>query len=113
MRDINALKRNKTFVKNFCYNTIIIDKKKLDYYIYVDVFKQFGNLIPYYFGNLDVFIDYQAFQEYKHFFLAECLTRNSFLQNFINFNANISQAEATTKIQQYFQQLIDNHQYVY
>lgn len=113
MRDINALKRNKTFVKNFCYNTIIIDKKKLDYYIYVDVFKQFGNLMPYYFGNLDVFIDYQSFQEYKHFFLAECLTRNSFLQNFINFNANISQAEATTKIQQYFQQLIDNHHYVY
>jgi predicted RNA methylase len=36
MRDINALKRNKTFVKNFCYNTIIVDKKKLEYYIYVD-----------------------------------------------------------------------------
>ena len=65
MRDINALKRNKTFVKNFCYNTIIVDKKKLDYYIYVDAFKQFSNLVPYYFGNLDVFIDHQYFQEYK------------------------------------------------
>ena len=109
MRDINALKRNKTFVKNFCYNTIIVDKKKLEYYIYVDVFKQFSNLIPYYFGNLDVFINHQYFQEYKHFFLTECLARNNFLQNFINTDANISKLEATKKIQQYFEQIVKNN----
>lgn len=113
MRDINALKRNKTFVKNFCYNTIIVDKKKLDYYIYVDAFKQFSNLVPYYFGNLDVFIDHQYFQEYKKFFLTECLARNNFLQNFINTDTNISKPEATKKIQQYFEQIIKNQHYVY
>ena len=32
MRDINALKRNRTFVESYSANTIVIDKRKLDYY---------------------------------------------------------------------------------
>jgi hypothetical protein len=65
MRDINALKRNQTFVQKFNSNTIIIDKSKLDYYIYIDVFKQFSCHVPYYFGNCNVLIDNALFIKYK------------------------------------------------
>ena len=71
MRDINALKRNQTFVKNFGFNTIVIDKNKLDYYVYVDVFKRFADKVPYYFGNCDVLIDDSLFQKYKKYFLSD------------------------------------------
>ncbi|MFN5351801.1 MAG: SAM-dependent methyltransferase [Alphaproteobacteria bacterium] len=112
MRDINALKRNQTFVKDFGYNAIIVDKNKLDYYVYVDVFKQFSHLMPYYFGNLDVFINNNKFQKYKNYFVQECLTRNSFLKKYINTRDDISVSESKEKIQEYFKILIDNH-YVY
>jgi len=109
MRDINALKRNRTFVDEFGYNTIIIDKNKLDYYVYVDVFKQFSHLIPYYFGNLDVFINNEEFKKYKDYFIFECLTRNSFLKDYIQYNKNISLQEAKEIIINYFKSLIGNH----
>jgi len=109
MRDINALKRNKTFVREFSYNAIIIDKNKLDYYIYVDVFKQFSHLIPYYFGNLDVFIDNEKFKKYKDYFIYECLTRNSFLKEHVKYNGNISLQEAKDFIINYFKFLTGEH----
>ncbi len=112
MRDINALKRNRTFVKDFGYNTIIVNKNKLDYYVYVDVFKQFSYMIPYYFGNLDVFINNNKFQEYKKFFVQECLARNIFLKKYINTSDDISVSKSKEKIQEYFKILINNH-YVY
>lgn len=46
MRDINALKRNRTFVESYSANTIVIDKRKLDYYAYVDVFKRNLHRLP-------------------------------------------------------------------
>jgi hypothetical protein len=112
MRDINALKRNKTFIKDFGDNAIIIDKSKLDYYIYVDVFKHFSDFIPYYFGNLDVFINNNEFQKYKKFFLHECLSRNHFIKKYFDIDFNISIIESRKKIQEYFKILINNH-YVY
>jgi hypothetical protein len=112
MRDINALKRNRTFVHNFGYNTIIINKNKLDYYIYVDVFKEFSYLIPYYFGNLDVFIDNKLFQKYKKYFYREIINRHSFLKKYIICDENISIQEAKENVIKYFKFLIGNH-YVY
>ncbi len=112
MRDINALKRNRTFVHRFGYNTIIIDKTKLDYYIYVDVFKRFSYLIPYYFGNLDVFINNNLFQEYKKYFLREIVNRHFFLKKHITYDKNISVKEAEENILKYFSILIGDH-YVY
>lgn len=112
LRDINALKRNRTFVDDFGYNTVVINKSKLDYYIYVDVFKQFSHLIPYYFGNLDVFINDDLFQKYKNYFIYESLTRNNFLKEHVPHDKNISLREAKEKIIQYFKFLIEGH-YVY
>jgi len=112
MRDINALKRNRTFVHKFGYNTIIINKNKLDYYIYVDVFKQFSYLIPYYFGNLDVFINNKLFQEYKKYFFREIINRHSFLKNYIIYDENVSVQEAKKNIINYFK-LLTGYHYVY
>lgn len=61
MRDINALKRNKTFVSKECSFKIAVSEDKLEYYYYVHHFKQFAKRLPYYFGNLDVFIDNDEF----------------------------------------------------
>lgn len=112
MRDINALKRNRTFVNEFGYNTIIIDKSRLDYYIYVDVFKQYSHLIPYYFGNLDVFINDEMYKKYKKYFIYECLTRNNFLKEHVQYDKNISLQEAKEIIINYFKYLTGDH-YVY
>lgn len=112
MRDINALKRNRTFIHEFGYNAIIVDKNKLDYYIYVDVFKQFSHLIPYYYGNLDVFINNELFNKYKDYFIYECITRNNFLKDHIQYNNNIPLERAKEIIINYFKSLIGKH-YVY
>ena len=109
MRDINALKRNRTFVDNFSYNSIIVDKTKLIYYIYVDVFKQFSKRVPYYFGNMDVFINDQLFLEYKDYFVAESISRNPFLKKYINFNQNIEISKARSKIVEYFKRVLGDH----
>ena len=113
MRDINALKRNKTFVKKYSYNTIILDKAKLDYYVYVDVFKQFSKCIPYYFGNLEVFIDNELFIKNKHFFINEFLYRNStFKQYYLNIEIIDNIKNVRQKIVSYFKSLLKEH-YVY
>ena len=111
MRDLNALKRNKTFVNKFSYNTIIIDKNKLDYYIYVDVVKQFNKVFPYYFGNLDVIIDNELFKEYKIYFIQEALKRWSFLGNYYK-KEDIDIQKVRKKIIEYFKKLLKEH-YVY
>ncbi|MBN1215185.1 MAG: SAM-dependent methyltransferase [Candidatus Lokiarchaeota archaeon] len=84
MRDINALKRSKTFVKEFSENTIIIDLRKIEYYCYVDVFKDYIKNIPYYFGNCDVMIDNKEFLKIKDSFIARCLEKNPFLSKYFN-----------------------------
>ncbi len=63
LRDINALKRNKTFVEKPSKHTIRIFRENLKYYYYIHHFKSFAYRLPYYFGNLDVFIDNEKFLE--------------------------------------------------
>ena len=109
MRDINALKRNRTFIKEYGYNAIIVDKDKLDYYVYVDVFKHFSHLIPYYLGNFDVFIDNKMFQKYRAFFVQDCLTRNEFLKKYIKDFGEYSTKEIKDKIEEYFKTLTKKH----
>ena len=62
MRDINALKRSRTFIQEDCANTVYITDNKYSLYCYIYVFKKYINKLPYYFGNLDVFINYQKFK---------------------------------------------------
>lgn len=60
LRDINALKRSRTFIKERCSNAVDINPEKLSYYCYLDCFKKYAN-IPYYMGNFDVPFDKATF----------------------------------------------------
>lgn len=70
MRDINALKRSKTFINEDCSNAVYVTKNKYSLYCYVDVFKKYIHKLPYYFGNFDVFIDYDKFKSIEQEFIA-------------------------------------------
>jgi hypothetical protein len=60
LRDINALKRSRTFVKDRCSNAVDVDPEKLPYYCYLDCFKKYAQ-VPYYMGNFDVPFDRATF----------------------------------------------------
>lgn len=53
LRDINALKRSRTFIKERCANAVDVNPEKLSYYCYLDCFKRYAD-VPYYMGNFDV-----------------------------------------------------------
>ena len=69
MRDINALKRNKTFLAEKSANAITIEHKELPYYHYVNLFKKYAKELPFWCGNLDVFIDNSFFSKHVEDFV--------------------------------------------
>ena len=112
LRDINALKRNRTFVAKHSANTIIVDPRQLDYYVYIDVFKQFSGHLPYYFGNCEVLIDNNLFLKRKKHFIIECLSRNEWLAphfHRICRGDDAVLAHARKEIRSYFKQLLGVH----
>ncbi len=62
LRDINALKRSRTFIKERCAGAVDVNSEKLSYYCYLDCFKRFAD-IPYYMGNFNVPFDKETFPE--------------------------------------------------
>ena len=76
LRDINALKRNRTFIDAPIKNAVKINIEKLDYYIYVDAFKDFIDCIPFYLRNLDILFDKELFDNYKSYFISYSLQKN-------------------------------------
>lgn len=105
MRDINALKRSRTFVEDYSEHTIIIDMKKFEYYCYVDVFKEYIKNIPYYFGNCEIMIDNMEFLKIKDSFIARSLLKHPFLKKFIKGEFICD----NTSIQNYFEKLLGKH----
>ena len=101
MRDINALKRNRTFVKNYSTNTIVLDKAKLDYYAYVDVFKRNLHRLPFYFGNCDVPIDDKLFKQSKHSFISDTIRNHPFLAKHFQIEP-IEKKQVESKLDMYF-----------
>ena len=53
LRDINALTRSRTFLKERIANAVDVDPGRLAYYCYIDCFKKYAT-VPYYMGNFDV-----------------------------------------------------------
>ncbi len=53
MRDVNALRRSRTFIRERIANAVDVDPGKLAYYCYVDCFKRYADA-PYYLGNFNV-----------------------------------------------------------
>ena len=108
MRDINALKRNRTFVESYSANTIVLDKRKLDYYAYVDVFKRNLHRLPFYFGNCDVLIDDNLFRRYKPCFISDTVRHHPFLKKHFQINP-IEKQQATSGLDMYFKLLLGEH----
>ena len=108
MRDINALKRNRTFVKNYSNNTIVLDKRKLDYYAYVDVFKRNLYRLPFYFGNCDVPIDDKLFKQSKHSFISDTIRNHPFLEKHFRIEP-IEKEQVEVKLDMYFNLLLGKY----
>jgi len=107
LRDINALKRNRTFIEKPNANAIKVDIGKLDYYVYVDVFKDFAHHIPYYFGNLDIIIDRSLFVKYRKYFVSYALKKWSFLSKY--YSKHKIYANDRNFILKYFEELLGDH----
>ena len=108
MRDINALKRNRTFVENYSTNTIVIDKQKLDYYAYVDVFKRNLHRLPFYFGNCDVLIDDNLFRQYKPAFISDTVRYHPFLKKHFQ-TKTIEEQQVVSGLDTYFKLLLGEY----
>lgn len=107
MRDINALKRSRTFVTNTTANTIFVTRELFEYYCYVDIFKRFIRSVPYYFGNCDVMIDNDAFLKLKDDFKALSIERHSHLKSIVD--SAPKGRSSLEKIEAYFRELLGEH----
>ncbi len=103
LRDINALKRNRTFINEDTYNTVYVLMEKLPYYCYIDVFKQHADKMPYFIGNCDVIIDDEKFNKIKECFIDQSVHTNPVLKNKFNFRKI---PDAKLKIDNYFKELL-------
>ena len=107
MRDINALKRTKTFIEREVYNSIRIPKEKLSLYCYADVFKEYISYVPYYFGNSDIMIDLDSFKRIEKSFLRKSLSKYSFLRGLLQ-GEDVSENDLYN-INTYFHDLLGEH----
>jgi len=105
LRDINALKRNRTFIDEDTYNTVYVLMEKLPYYCYIDVFKQYAHKMPYFIGNCDVIIDNEKFNEIKECFVSQSVHTNPVLKNKFRFREI---PDAKLKIDNYFKELLES-----
>ncbi len=108
MRDINALKRNRTFIDEDITNAVYIVMDKLPYYCYVDVFKKYAEKLPYYLGNCDIIINQEEFEKIKECFISESVHNNPVLKKTFRFH---DVPNATIKIENYFNKLLGEHLY--
>ncbi len=53
LRDVNALRRSRTFLAERTAGAVDVPPDKLPYYCYIDLFKEYAH-VPYWMGNFDV-----------------------------------------------------------
>lgn len=111
MRDVNALRRNRTFVQKRGAHTIEIDEEKLDYYAYVDVFKRNLHRLPFYFGNCDVMIDDESFRRHRDWFMLDAVNHHPHLKGWVrtNLSPDAGETETRDRIDGYFRRLLGEH----
>jgi len=109
LRDINALRRNRTFVPGPGPGLIPVSRRHLEYYIYIDVVKDFIDLFPYYLGNLDIPWDYWLWQEYRAHFLAYALAKRPELKDFVELPYEAGSDSVHRGILDYFRELLGSH----
>ncbi|MDR0926857.1 MAG: SAM-dependent methyltransferase [Ignavibacteria bacterium] len=106
MRDINALKRTKTFIEKENTSSIRVTKDKFAHYCYADIFKENIKHIPYYFGNCDIFINNDKFNDLRDLFIEKSTSKYKFLNKY-NFLELASKNEGN--IDNYFRNLLGEH----
>lgn len=109
LRDINALRRNRTFLTEKSSNAVFIDRRQLDYYAYIDVFKRFMDRIPFYMGNSSVMIDEGLFREYRKYFVHDAARRHPCLRGHFGWPDGVRDEEAVRKAEEYFRRLLGEH----
>lgn len=102
LRDINALRRNRTFIDSE-YNAVYVPLEQLPYYCYIDVFKNYIDELPFYLGNCDVIIDNDEFKKIRDCFIYESVNNNPVLRGKFKFH---EVENAKQKIDEYFNKLI-------
>lgn len=108
IRDINALSRNKTFIEEPSKNTIQIDKSKLEYYAYIDVFKRNLHRIPFYMRNCDIPIHNTLFRLYTSSFVLDTIQHHPYLE--LQFYIDLpTPNEAEANIDSYFRTMLGTH----
>lgn len=103
LRDINALKRNRTFIEKDTTGTVYITSDKIHYYCYIDVFKSYIDIFPYFMGNCDIIIDHNKFIKIKDHFISYSLENNTSLKKKLKFK---TLPNSKKKIEVYFQELL-------
>lgn len=111
LRDINALKRNQTFLEFYRPDCIIVESSLLKFYIYVDVFKHNLHRLPYYYGNCDVFIDRALFERYEASFFYDALSRHPYLNRCMGPGTPV--ASDSTGVKRYFDQMMERYRVDY
>ena len=82
-----------TFLKEKCTNAITIEQEHLPYYHYVNLFKIYAKNLPFWCGNLDVFIDNSFFSKHVEDFVESSKrgkisqTVDAYFKKMLRFNA--------------------------
>ncbi len=107
LRDINALRRSRTFIKKTAGNTVFVVKKHLKYYCYLDVFKDNINHIPFYLGNCEPMIDNDEFLKIEDCFVYASSLKNPDLN--LWEREKVAPDKFEEKIKNYFKKLLGEH----
>ena len=108
-RDINSLKRNKSFVFDYAANLICIEKNLLKYYVYLDVFKDFIYHTPYYFRNHNVMINYKLFAHYENSFITYAVKKHPALKIYFKDLPLEDDKVIKNDLRLYFKALLGKH----
>ena len=92
LRDINALRRSRTFLAHDTANAVYVAPEKYGLYCYVDAFKKILPHVPYYLGNCDVPIDFAKFRALE-----------------AEFIKSSEAGENTPAVEAYFRELLGRH----
>ena len=76
LRDVNALRRSRTFLAERTAGAVDVPPDKLPYYCYIDLFKEYAQ-VPYWMGNFDVPFCAKSFPRYADDIVALSKSRHT------------------------------------
>lgn len=109
LRDINALRRSRTFLQKEIANAVRVKREHFSVYCYIDAFKDNLPHMPYYFGNSNIFINLENFKKIESLFVRRSIAKHKFLEKSHIPSLSLSEEQFITD---YFKNLLGEH-YVY